>query len=116
MFLCSAGIYTYNCILLTWVSNNLSPDYKRSAGVPFFASLGNISGVVASNIYPANGGPRYVMGNAISAGTETIAWLLIGAIWWLLRWREAKKDALREMGVQDNGKEGDRRLDFKYNL
>lgn len=56
------------------------------------------------------------MGNAISAGAETIAWLLIGAIWWLLRWREAKKDALREMGVQDNGKEGDRRLDFKYNL
>ena len=44
----STGIYAYYCLLLTWVSNNLKPDYKRSVGVPLFASLANISGLVSS--------------------------------------------------------------------
>lgn len=116
MFLCAAGIYSFNCILLTWVSNNLTPDYKRSVGVPLFASLGNISGVVSSNIYPATGGPRYVPGNAVSAGMEALAVVGIGGLWWLLRSRNKEKDRLRAEGVLDNGLEGDRALDFRYNL
>ncbi|KIV85596.1 hypothetical protein PV11_01274 [Exophiala sideris] len=44
MFLCAAGIYPYNAMLLTWVSNNLKPDYKRSVGIPLFASLANVPG------------------------------------------------------------------------
>jgi predicted MFS family arabinose efflux permease len=116
MFLCGAGIYTFNCTLLTWVSNNLAPDYKRSVGVPLFVSLGNISGVVASNIYPSTGGPRYLSGNAVSAVMETLAWFGVLLIWWLLRKRNAAKEKMIAEGVEDNEKEGDRALGFKYNL
>ncbi|ORY19060.1 major facilitator superfamily domain-containing protein [Clohesyomyces aquaticus] len=57
MFLCAAGIYPYNATLLTWVSNNLAPDDKRSVGIPPFASRANISGIVASQIYTPSGAP-----------------------------------------------------------
>lgn len=116
MYLCASGIYLYNCLMLTWVSNNLSPDYKRSVGIPLFASLGNISGIVASNIYPANGGPRYVSGNAVSAVMETCALGGIVAIWALLRWRNEQKDKLEAEGSMGNGYDDDRALGFRYNL
>lgn len=116
MFLCGGGIYAFNCLLLTWVSNNLAPDYKRSVGVPLFICLGNISGIASSNIYPSTDAPRYLTGNAVSAGTEFLAWLCVLAMWWALRSRNAEKERLRKEGAVENGKEGDRALGFVYNL
>ncbi|THX36481.1 high-affinity nicotinic acid transporter [Aureobasidium pullulans] len=116
MFLCGAGIYSYNCLILTWISTNLAPDYKRSMAMPFFVSLANISGVVSSQIYPSTDGPRYLMGNGVSAGTETLALCGVVAVWWTLRRRNLEKEKLRGRGVEDNGMDGDRALDFVYNL
>jgi hypothetical protein len=116
MFLCGGGIYSFNCILLTWVSNNLAPDYKRSVGVPLFICLGNISGIVSSNIYPASDSPRYIMGNAVSAGMEFLSLGCIFIMWRTLKHRNQEKERLRAEGFHDNGKEGDRALDFVYNL
>jgi len=110
------GIYAYNCILLTWVSNNLKPDYKRSVGVPLFASLANISGLVSSQIYPATDGPRYIMGNSVSLGMETIACVGIGAVYLLLKRRNMEKQKLINQGITNNGKFGDQGLDFVYAL
>lgn len=39
--------------------NNLKPNYKRSVGIPLFASLAKISGLVSSQIYPSTDGSRY---------------------------------------------------------
>ncbi|KAJ9639170.1 hypothetical protein H2204_003780 [Knufia peltigerae] len=116
MFLCAAGIYPYNTMLLTWVSNNLKPDYKRSVGIPLFASLANISGLISSQIYPSSDGPRYIMGNAVSLGMETAAMFGIVAIYLLLRYRNNQKEKLIAEGATENGKQGDRALDFKYIL
>ncbi|KAG9683638.1 high-affinity nicotinic acid transporter, partial [Aureobasidium melanogenum] len=116
MFLCGGGIYSYNCLILTWISTNLAPDYKRSMAMPFFVSLANVSGVVSSNIYPHTDGPRYLMGNAVSAGMETLALCGVVAVWWTLRRRNLRKEKLRAEGVEDNGKDGDQALDFVYNL
>ncbi|KAL1301875.1 hypothetical protein AAFC00_006057 [Neodothiora populina] len=116
MFLCGGGIYAFNCLLLTWVSNNLAPDYKRSVGVPVFICLGNISGIVASNIYPSTDSPRYITGNAVSAGMESLALGCILAMWMILRNRNLEKEKMRMDGAETNGKEGDKALDFVYNL
>lgn len=116
MFLCGGGIYAFNCLLLTWVSNNLAPDYKRSVGVPLFICLGNISGIVSSNIYPSTQAPRYTMGNAVSAGMELLALGCVIVLWWVLRSRNQEKERLKAEGVGSNGKEGDKALEFTYNL
>lgn len=117
MFMCAGGIYPYNALILTWVTNNLAPDYKRSVGMPLFTSLANISGAVSSQIYPAWDGPRYMMGNSVSLGMESVACFGVFFVWLLLRRRDQKKDKLIAEGVEDNGHAGeDRGLDFKYTL
>ncbi|KAK2748127.1 hypothetical protein FQN57_001251 [Myotisia sp. PD_48] len=110
------GIYPYNAILLTWISNNIKPDYKRSVSIPLFVSLGNIGGLVSSQIYPAKDGPRYVTGNSISLGMEAGAIVCVWIVFYVFRRRNREKAALTAQGVIDNGKLGDRALDFKYNL
>ena len=59
---------------------------------------------------------RYIKGNAISLGMETIACLGIGAVYLLLKIRNQEKKKLIERGMTDNGKVGDQGLDFIYNL
>jgi hypothetical protein len=109
-----AGIYQYNCLLLTWVSNNITPDSKRSAAIPWFTCIGNISGVAASQVYPTFTAPRYIMGNAISMAMEVSAILGAGVIWFILYKRTQEKERLIAEGVVDNGKKGDKALHFKY--
>ena len=64
MFLIAGGIYGYLSLCLTWITNNLAPDYKRAVGLPLFIGLGNIGGIVSYNIYPGSDAPRYRMGLA----------------------------------------------------
>ncbi|KAL5343216.1 major facilitator superfamily domain-containing protein [Aspergillus crustosus] len=117
MFMCAGGIYPYNALLLTWVSNNLAPDYKRAVGVPLFTSLANISGAISSQIYPSWDGPRYVMGNSVSLGMESIACFGVVFVYFLLKKRDQKKEKLLAQGVENNGYLGeDRGLDFRYTL
>lgn len=53
-----AGCYSFNALLLAWVANNIRPDSKRSAAIPWFICIGNCSGVAASQVYPNYSGPR----------------------------------------------------------
>lgn len=116
MFLCAVGIFPFNCLMLTWMTSNLAPDYKRSVGVPFAATIANISGILSGQIYPATDGPRYVSGNAVSLGLEFVAFCGVVSIYFLLRSRNKKKEAIMASGVESNGKEGDASLQFKYVL
>ncbi|KAF5000350.1 hypothetical protein FGRMN_1818 [Fusarium graminum] len=114
MFLVGAGVYSYNTVLVTWISNNTQPDYKRSVAISLVISIANISGMAASQIYPIGDAPRYVKGNAISLGGEVIALLGVGLIYVLLKYRMRQKAKMLAMGHGSNGKEGDQSLDFKY--
>lgn len=57
-YLDTTAVYTYNAIILAWVSNNIKPDHKRSAAIPLLLSVANVSGVVASQVYPDFTAPR----------------------------------------------------------
>jgi MFS family permease len=116
MFILVLGVYSVSCLMITWMATNLVPDYKRSVGLPIFCSIGNCSGLIAGQLYPKQQGPRYVMGNSISAGLEVVAILFIFLTWLLLRSRNAKKAKLIAQGATTNGLEGDKALDFKYIL
>ncbi|KAK0385596.1 hypothetical protein NLU13_6773 [Sarocladium strictum] len=114
MFLVGAGVYSFNTVLVTWVSNNIQPDSKRSIAIAMVISIANASGLAASQIYPSYDAPRYIMGNAISLGSEVIALLCVGLIYVLLKWRMRQKERLLAQGQESNGKKGDMALDFKY--
>jgi hypothetical protein len=100
--------------MFRWVSNNMQPDYKRSVAISMLISLANASGMAASQIYPIQDAPRYVMGNAISLGGEVLALVCVGLIYALLKYRMRQKERLIAEGKDGNGKEGDQSLEFKY--
>lgn len=56
------------------------------------------------------------MGNAVSAGMEALALVVVVFCYFLLRKRNAIKRKLIADGATDNGLEGDRALDFMYAL
>lgn len=96
------------------MSNNIQPDYKRSVAISMLISIGNASGLAASQIYPISDAPRYIMGNAISLGGEVIALLCIGLLYALLKYRMRQKQRMLAEGLESNGMEDDRGLGFKY--
>jgi hypothetical protein len=98
------------------VATNLVPDHKRSVGLPFFYSIGNLSGLISSQLYPTTDAPRYVKGNAVSAGMEVMAVIFVIAAWFVLRKRNAQKAKMIADGATTNGKEDDQGLHFQYTL
>ncbi|RVX68599.1 hypothetical protein B0A52_07026 [Exophiala mesophila] len=116
MFMVGSGIYPFNCLLLTWVSNNFAPDYKRSVALPLFASISATSGLVSAVIYPATDRPRYIKGNAVSLGMEVLAFVGILAIYFMLKSRNNKKAEMLALGATENGKSGDKGLHFQYTM
>lgn len=110
------GLYPISTLAVTWIATNLSPDSKRAIGMPFAYSIANISNLVSSQLYPTQQGPRYVQGNAVSAGLTVVAGFLYGSCWFLLKRRNAKKAKLIAEGATTNGLEGDRSLETMYIL
>lgn len=70
--------------------------------------------MAASQIYPISDAPRYLTGNSISLGFESLALACVGLIYMLLQRRTRQKERLISQGLDSNGKEGDQGLDFKY--
>lgn len=134
MFLIAGGIYGYLSLCLTWITNNLAPDYKRAVGLPIFIGLGNIGGIVSSNLYPASDAPRYRMGlsstchivkisctstvmlmySPASLAFTVLAWICAAALWYGYSRRDRKKEQVLAEGKTSNGYEGDRGLEFRY--
>lgn len=46
--------------------NNLDGKYERAIGLALQASMGNIGGIIASNIFQAKDEPRYTLGRESS--------------------------------------------------
>lgn len=112
----TTGVYTISTLAVVWVSTNVSPDGKRAVAMPFAYSIANLSMLVSGQLYPSTDGPRYVKGNAISAGLAAVAATLYFSCWMLLRRRNLKKEKAISQGVTTNGFEDDRALGFKYIL
>ncbi|KAJ3906230.1 MFS general substrate transporter [Lentinula edodes] len=61
-FLIVAGSYSGLPGIVVWLSNNLSGQYKRGIGMALHIGIGNLSGVIASNIFRMQDKPRYILG------------------------------------------------------
>ncbi|KAH8695600.1 hypothetical protein BGW36DRAFT_429472 [Talaromyces proteolyticus] len=58
--------------IIAWVATYVSPDGKRAVAMPFAYSIGNLSSLVSSQLYPSQQIPGYIEGNAISAGLDVV--------------------------------------------
>ena len=110
------GLYPISTLAVTWAVNTFAPDSKRALGMPLVFTMADVSSMVSSQLYPNQQGPRYIQGNAVSAGLTVVAGFLYFASWLLLRYRNAKKAKFIADGATTNGQEGDRSLDKMYML
>ncbi|KAJ5836650.1 high-affinity nicotinic acid transporter-like protein [Penicillium robsamsonii] len=116
MFILVVGLYPISTLAVTWATNTFAPDSKRAIAMPIVFTMADISSMVSSQLYPSTQKPRYVQGNAVSAGLTCIAAFLYTASWFMLRRRNMKKAKLLAEGATTNNMEGDRSLDTMYML
>ncbi|OAT06696.1 transmembrane transporter [Blastomyces gilchristii SLH14081] len=62
LFIVNIGVYVAQPVVVVWVSNNLAGHYKRAFGIAFQISVGNIGGLVASNMFAPNAAPLFKAG------------------------------------------------------
>ncbi|CAK7230065.1 hypothetical protein SBRCBS47491_007460 [Sporothrix bragantina] len=66
LFFIPGGTYAGVSTLVSWVSNNMSPTWKRAVGIGMCIMVGNMGGIVGTNIYLAREAPKYWTGYGIS--------------------------------------------------
>ncbi|KAI3342724.1 major facilitator superfamily domain-containing protein [Ustulina deusta] len=120
VFIAAIGIYPAFAGNITWLSNNLSGSYKRSAGMAIQIGAGNLGGAFASNFYRQKDAPRYTLGHALELAFTSVG--LIAAVILVVNYmRINKKRAkiVREGGHNEFTPEelsalGDRAVTFRY--
>lgn len=101
------GAYMVTPMALAWLQNNLSGHWKRSFGASTQVMIGNIAGIIGSNIFIQSEAPTYTTGFAVGLA---FMWLGGGcaATMAFLMWRENKKRDAGERDDRLNFEEGDR--------
>ncbi|KAI0033011.1 MFS general substrate transporter [Vararia minispora EC-137] len=120
-FFCVAGSYASFPGVVTWLSNNLSGQYKRGVGMALHIGIGNFSGAIASNVFRAQDAPRYILGHGIMLMFVGIGFVTVPlAVWLYIRINRARDRKLGEGRRKYTDKElrelGDRAPDFRYIL
>ncbi|PGH13682.1 hypothetical protein AJ79_03531 [Helicocarpus griseus UAMH5409] len=92
VWLAAGGVFPAVANILPWTMNNQGSDTRRGMGVIIFNAVGQCSPFLGSNIFPRSEGPRYVRGQAISAGFMAFNCMLALALRTLLVWENRKLD------------------------
>ncbi|KAF8840164.1 MFS general substrate transporter [Paxillus ammoniavirescens] len=64
-YLCVIGSYTIVPGSISWLANNLQGKYKRAVGIALQISVGNLGGMIGSNIFRTQDEPRYLLGHGL---------------------------------------------------
>ncbi|KZM22328.1 transmembrane transport [Ascochyta rabiei] len=101
LFPVAAGLYCPFTCLVSWVANSLAPSSKRAVGMALLISVGNMGGIMGSNIYLAREKPKYTTGFAASLAMCIAA----VAMTFVLRWAYGKENMKRDQLIQEHGEE-----------
>lgn len=92
LFLIVPGGYITQPITLVWLSNLVSGHYKRSVSSAMQVGLGNIGGIVASNVFLESESPTYSTGYGVSLGMLWISGAACTGLFFLAKWENKKRD------------------------
>jgi fucose permease len=97
LFLIVPGGYITQPITLVWLSNLMSGHYKRSVSSAMQVGIGNIGGIVASNVFLESERPTYPTGYGVSLGLLGICGIACTVLYWFVQVENKK----RERGERD---------------
>lgn len=121
VFLVSLGGYVAAPMALAWLANNLSGHWKRAFGSGLQVMLGNVAGIVASNIFLAGEAPRYPTGYGVALGMTwlgVLAAVALAAGLWLENRRRDRggRDDRRLLPEAERRNLGDDHPSFRFTL
>ncbi|KAL8798841.1 MAG: hypothetical protein Q9182_006344 [Xanthomendoza sp. 2 TL-2023] len=102
IYLWTIGGFIYQPLLLVWLQNNLGGHYKRGIGAAMQIGLGNLGGILASNVYIAGQAPTFHVG----FGTSVACQWLTGVASTVFFVGLVRENRTRERGGRD----------YRYNL
>jgi len=91
------GGYITQPIVLGWMANVVSGHYKRSVSSAVQIGIGNLGGIVASNVFLESEAPKYRTGYGVSLGMLWICGISCTLLYLLVGWENKK----RERGERD---------------
>lgn len=94
LFPVAGGLYCPFTCLVSWIGNSLAPSSKRAVGMALLISVGNMGGIMGSNIYLAREAPKYRTGFAASLAMCCLAIIMTFVLRWAYSRENAKRDAL----------------------
>jgi len=101
LFPVAGGLYCPFTCLVSWIGNSLAPSSKRAVGMALLISVGNMGGIMGSNIYLAREAPKYQTGFSASLAMCCLAILMT----LVLRWAYAKENRKRDELIAEHGEE-----------
>ncbi|KAI9738788.1 MAG: hypothetical protein M1834_008295 [Cirrosporium novae-zelandiae] len=99
VFIAVCGIYPAFPGNITWIANNLSPLYKRGAGMAIHIGIGNLGGAMASNFYRSQDSPQFVLGHALELGFVALG--IVAVV--IMRVVYGRINRKREMMIESDG-------------
>jgi dipeptide/tripeptide permease len=97
VFLITLGGYSCTPIALAWLANNVSGRWKRAFSSSIQVMLGNVAGIVASNIFLTWESPRYPTGYGTAFGLLWLGVIASAVLFIALR----RENRLRDGGRRD---------------
>lgn len=120
-FLISIGGYAALPLAFGWLVENLAGRCKRALGLGIQSALGNMAGVVASNIYRHDESPAYLTGYGVALGFLWMGAVAATAMAYLM-WEENRRRQLGERAYrleqppEEVANLGDDHPAFRYNI
>ncbi|KAM0457996.1 hypothetical protein ACHAPV_001363 [Trichoderma viride] len=120
IFLVACAIYPSFPGNITWLCNNLSGSYKRSAGMAIQIGVGNLGGAMASNFYRQVDSPRYILGHGLELGFISIG--IVTSVILIVSYHTINKKRDKKLAngeaahytPQELSEMGDRAVTFRY--
>jgi MFS family permease len=114
-FLVLGGVYIVQPMTMVWLTNNMGGHYKRSFGAAIQIGLGNVGGIIGSNIYIATEAPRYHTGFATALGMLWVCALMATIFYFGMMWENKKRDrGERDERLQSPENLGDYHPEFRF--
>ena len=119
VFLVTTGTYITQPIVIVWLSNNMAGRYKRSIGSAMQIGIGNVGGIIGSNIYLQSEAPGYHTGYSTGLGMMWLCGLMCTLFYVGLMAENRKRDLGERDGRLRLPKEvvenlGDDHPDFRF--
>lgn len=95
VFLVCLGGYIATPMALAWLANNVSGHWKRAFSSSMQITIGNLAGIIGTNIFLQNQSPTYPLGYGVAFGMLWLGALAATAMFLLMALENKRRNAGR---------------------